>query len=166
MYLAETADDRKPIETEIVANRQEIEQELDPLEDTLNYLKNSSYERSIQDKAFGIFGAYARRGKDVKNEIALQLEDAEDDGHISEQEHLRVLASDLLWGGKLKKTKEQVVLVVEVSWCAEQTDVERAVNRAAILRRIGIKALPVVAGKIWAKNVPEGHQLKAGQSIN
>lgn len=153
--FAEAAADRQRVETEAATDRQEIKLRLDQIDHTLRDLKGDSYERSIRDKAAGIFGVYARRGRDVKNEIGQQLEDAEDDGHISEQEHVQVLASDLLWGGKLKKTKEQVVLVIEVSWCAERTDVERAVNRAAILRRIGIHALPIVAGKIWAKHVPE-----------
>jgi hypothetical protein len=41
---------------------------------------------------------------------------------------------------------EGVYLAVEVSWGIGVEDVERATNRAEILRKFGFKVLPVVAG--------------------
>jgi len=38
-------------------------------------------------------------------------------------------------------------LVVEVSWSLGVGDVERAARRAKILGKLGVRALPVVAGK-------------------
>jgi hypothetical protein len=40
-------------------------------------------------------------------------------------------------------------LVVEISWFAGQHDLDRAINRAAVLRQIGLQAIPVVAAKVW-----------------
>ena len=60
-----------------------------------------------------------------------------------------------MWGGKLKSTKQQVILAIEVSWLAEKHDVERAIARAGILRRIGLQALPVVAGVNWVDGLKE-----------
>lgn len=133
-----------------------VDQRLDGIDDTLKQLKGDSYENKIRNRATGIFGRYVKRGRDVTNEIGEKLEEAEDNGLISELEHDRVLAADLLWGGKLKGSKENIVLVIEMSWWAEQNDVDRAINRAVILRRIGIKAVPVVAGNAgWADGMAD-----------
>ena len=128
-------------------------------------LKDSTFEQKYRDKAASIFGWYVKRGRDLTNEIADRMQDAEAAGQISEQEFIQVLAADLLWGGQLRKpalsiaagadgeTQKagQVVLVVESSWLAEVTDVERAVARATVLRKIGLMALPVVAGREWTQ---------------
>ncbi len=70
-------------------------------------------------------------------------------GQISEDEFAQVLAADLLWGGKNRQDDKEVVVVLEASWRAEIPDVERAHQRAATLRRLGLFALPVVAGSEW-----------------
>jgi hypothetical protein len=91
----------------------------------------------------------------MRNEIGEYLEKAEENGQISDPEHEQVLACDLLWGGKLKSSKEELFLVVEVSWSAEATDIERATKRAAILRSIGLNVLPVVAAIQWTPEMAE-----------
>ena len=134
----------------------DLDQRFDSIENSLKELAQDSYELKIRERAAGIFYRYVKRGRDVTSEIAEKLDEAEDNGLISEDEGGEVRIADLLWGGKLKATKENVVLVVELSWWAEQNDVDRAVNRAAILRRIGITALPVVGGNSgWADGLPE-----------
>jgi hypothetical protein len=68
-------------------------------------------------------------------------------------EYQSVLDADLLWSGKLWDTDEEVILVLEASWKVHESDVERATQRAEVLRRIGLKALPVAAGKEWPQQV-------------
>lgn len=161
--FAEAAGERKKLEehmkagfAEAGADRQGIKRRLDRMDTTLNQLKGDTYEQKIRVRATGIFGRYIRRGRDVTNDVGERLEEAEDNGLISEREHDQVLAADLLWSGKLKTTKENLVLVLEASWWAEETDVKRAASRAAILRRCGVKALAVVAGNDgWADRIPE-----------
>ncbi|MFN3476450.1 MAG: hypothetical protein ACK4Z6_02710, partial [Candidatus Methylomirabilales bacterium] len=80
-------------------------------------------------------------------QIALQ------EGRITEQDYTQVLAADLLWGGRLRETGEPVLLVVEASWRVERSDVERALERARVLRRTGLKAVPIAAGKEWSAEV-------------
>ena len=121
----------------------------DELKRNQNDLRGQSYEQKIRDRADTIFGYFLRRGRKMRNEIAEILLEAEEKGQISEQEHEHVLASDLLWGGKLKSSKEELFLVVEVSWLAEEHDLEGAYNRANILRSIGFESLPVVAAIHW-----------------
>lgn len=48
-----------------------------------------------------------------------------------------------------------VYLVVEVSWVIDQEDVERARDRAILLERTGVRALPVVAGRVMHPAVEE-----------
>ncbi len=112
-------------------------------------LKGFNYESRIIQRADAIFGQFMRRGHDVKNEIGNLLEQAEENGLITEQEHDHVLALDLLWGGKQKGTKTDIVLAIEVSWRAQESDITRAVARAASLSKMGLIALPVVAGLVW-----------------
>jgi len=118
-------------------------------------LKGDSYERTLSDRATGIFGRCLRRGRDMMSDISELLHEAEEAGEISSQALTQVLATDLLWGGKLKETKAEAVLVVEASWFAEEHDLKRAMERAAILQAMGMTALPVVAGKEWAENLAQ-----------
>ena len=82
-------------------------------------LRGHNYERRIQFRADAIFGYFLKRGRNRRNQLGNYLEEAEEKGQISAQEHIQVLASDLLWGGKLKTTKAELFLVVEVSHKAE-----------------------------------------------
>ena len=112
-------------------------------------VKGYNYESRIIQHADAILGRFIRRGHNARNELGLLLEDAEDEGLITEQEHDRVMDLDLLWRGKQKRTKADIVLTVEVSWRAEETDITRSVSRAETLRKIGLTTLPVVAGLEW-----------------
>jgi cell division septum initiation protein DivIVA len=138
--------------TEAAAERAEMKQDISQLKGDVSQLKGFNYESRIIQQANAIFGRFMRRGHDARNEIGRLLEEAEDNGIISEQEHDHVLAIDLLWAGKQKHTKADVVLTVEVSWRAEETDIKRAISRAETLRKMGLTALPVVAGLVWDEN--------------
>jgi hypothetical protein len=151
--IKRTQDEMKRTQDEMKRSQDEMKRTQEQMKHTQNDLKGWTYEHRIRDRAAGIFGRFLRRGKNKRAEIGDWLEEAEDNGQISESEHDQVLASDLLWGGKLKATKEDFFLAVEVSFTAELTDIERAVTPAAILRSIGLKALPVVSGIIWPSDI-------------
>ena len=134
---------------------EELKRNQEELKRNQRDLKGKGYENDFTNKASAIFGYDLRRGSDVRNEVGDHLEEPEESGLVSEQESRQVFAADLLWGGKLKSTKQQAILAVEVSWLAEKHDVERAITRASILRRIGLQALPVVAGVNWVDGLKE-----------
>ncbi|MEZ4725994.1 MAG: hypothetical protein R3E79_02545 [Caldilineaceae bacterium] len=98
------------------------------------------------------------RGRDVRQEVSLQLEQAEENGLISADEYTQVLAADLLWRGRMKQQEQTTTLVIEVSWLAEQTDLTRAATRASILQRIGLHAVPVVAAREWPVEMRQAAQ--------
>lgn len=134
---------------EAAAERTEMKQDINQLKRDVAQIKGFNYESRIIQHADAIFGRFMRRGHNARNEIGLLLEEAEDNGLITEQEHDHVLALDLLWGGKQKGTKADIVLAIEVSWRAEEIDIKRAVSRSEILRKMGLIALPMVAGLEW-----------------
>lgn len=115
-------------------------------------LKGKSYENEYRFRASGIFGRFLLRGRDRTDDVAVQLHEAVAEKLISPAELTQVLSADMLWGGKSALDKSDIMLVLEASWRAELTDVERAVQRAKILRRIHIPALAVVAGVEWAED--------------
>ncbi|MDM8519413.1 hypothetical protein QUF64_05145 [Anaerolineales bacterium HSG6] len=95
----------------------EVKADLTAIKRDLTEIKGTQYESSTKDYASAIFGRIMRRGHDARNEVGLLLEEAEENGLITEHDHDLVLALDLLWGGKQKGTKADMVLAVEVSWC-------------------------------------------------
>lgn len=114
------------------------------MEGDMARLKGDGYEDKVNRKVDSIFGVRLRRGHDGRNEISQHLAEAE--------EYEQVLAADLLWSGLLKQSNEPLTLVVESLWLAEQNDIARAVSRAAILSKTGVRALPVVAAQEWPPN--------------
>ncbi len=140
------------------ARTSRLETDMSEVKRDLAELKGNFHEMSYRDKAASIFGRYVRRGRDMTNEIADQLHEAQEAGQITARAFAKVLAADLLWGGRLRQAKGKVILVIEASWQAEVSDVERAINRAEILHTIGLRALPVVAGRQWADDATEAAQ--------
>ncbi len=146
--FTEAVTDWKAGFAEAAADRQASKQDLE-------WLLEVTYKQSHRLKADAIFGYYLKGGRDVTEWVADQLQIAYESGKISAEEFDQIMAADLLWGGQLRTTQAEIILVLEVSWLTETSDVERAVARAAILRRLELNVLPVAAGYEWAKGVPE-----------
>ena len=115
----------------------------------LGALKGTSKELWYQNRAASVFGLLLGRGRDVANQVADRLYEAQKQGVISYGERKDALAADLFWQGRRRENGDEIVLVVEVSWLVEKHDVERAERRAKILRRVGTRAVPVAAGEVW-----------------
>jgi hypothetical protein len=73
------------------------------------------------------------------------LQRAEDDGRLTHADACRVLWADIVIRGG--DSDAPVYLLVKVSRKVAGDDVRRAVRRAAILRKAGFDARPVVAGE-------------------
>ncbi len=153
--LAEAAAARDALEERVKTGFAEAAADRKGIKQTIGELKGKSHEQTYRDKSDAIFGSHLRRGHKITSSVSEQLYDALDAGTISKQEQKEVLSADLLWGGRLHKTGEEVILVIEASWLAEETDVDRAAERAGILRKIGLRALPVVAAREWAAGIPQ-----------
>jgi hypothetical protein len=93
-------------------------------------------------------GQIARRLRVIEpGSLADLLDDALDDGRLTWDERVAILLTDLVMSGRRRESGEDVYLLVEVSGRIESYDVERAVERAALLEKVGRPVVPVVAGR-------------------
>ncbi len=117
-------------------------------------LKGRTLETHYLLHADGLFGPIAR-GIRVLDGPATEavLGPAIDAGRLSPEEAVEVRRSDVLAVGR--REGDDVYLVAEVSWAIDQVDVERARDRAALLERAGVRALPIVAGEVIHPEVDE-----------
>lgn len=113
--------------------------------DRLGRVVGDLLELRYREHAAGYFGRYLRRARAVSPvELEERLEQA-----LSHDELMEVLRLDLLVNGRLRDRPDapEVWLAVEVAAVLDEADVERAQRRAALLRKAGYWAIPVVAGE-------------------
>jgi hypothetical protein len=121
---------------------------LDTLTNDMAEVKGIVLELRYRDRAYAYFAPLIRRTRVLSgDELDALLEGAIAQGQLSEAEADELLLADLLLRGRRRADNSEVYLVVEVSWKVDPYDVERSVRRAALMGRIGIPAVPVVAGK-------------------
>ncbi len=123
-------------------------------------LKGWALEGAYREHAAGYFGHWLRRVRVVAPETLEETLET----NLAHDELLEVLRLDLLVSGRLRVRAEQpaltrsvsdgeskqeapeVWLAVELAAVVDEADIDRAMRRAALLRRAGYRALPVVAG--------------------
>jgi len=130
-----------------------LKSDVETLKRDMGIVKGKVLEVDYRTKAASIFGIFLRNGRDASEFVSTKLDEAEAKGLVTPQESEFVMAADLLWMGNIRRGKfegETLVLVGESSWKIEADDVERAVEKAKILRRVGIWAIPFVGGAEWA----------------
>ena len=114
------------------------------LEGTVGDIKGRLLEMAYRDKPYAYFGRLLRSIRVVPfTEIEDSLERS-----LSRDDVDDLLQLDLLLRGRLRDHPErpEVWLAVEVSSVVDKWDVERARERAALLRKAGFRAVPVAAG--------------------
>jgi hypothetical protein len=144
--FAKAAADRQRGFAEAAADRKVMRQDI-------GELKGLTKEWYYRDRVAAIFGRLLTAGRDATQEVIRHLHAAQQASRLSTEDYQSVLDADLLWSGKLWETGEEVILVLEASWKVHESDVERAVQRADVLRQAGLKALPVTAGEEWPEQV-------------
>ena len=115
----------------------------------LEQLKGHNLEQRYRERAPAYFSRILRRIHALSNDELIALLDAAvTQGQLSRDEADAVLQADVIVRGRRWEDGTEVYLVVEVSWGVGLHDVQRAAERAALLTRLGIPTLPVVAG-VW-----------------
>jgi hypothetical protein len=118
------------------------------LTDDVGVLKGKSLEADYRTKGPAYFGRLIRRPHVLtSDELVTLLEDAREHGVLSDAEVQELYDADLVVRGRRVVDGTEVYLVVEISWGVGPYDVERAARRAALLDRIGVAVMPVVAGE-------------------
>jgi len=122
----------------------------------LEQLKGHNLEQRYRERAPAYFSRILRRIHALSNDELIALLDAAvTQGRLSEDEVDEILQADIVVRGRHREDGTEVYLVVEVSWGVGLHDVQRAAERAALLTRLGIPTLPVVAG-FWV--TPEAQE--------
>jgi hypothetical protein len=118
------------------------------LTDDVGALKGRSLEADYRTKGPAYFGRLIRHPHVLtSDELVTLLEDAREHGVLSDAEIQELYDADLVVRGRRAMDGTEVYLVVEVSWGVGPYDVERAARRAALLARLGVAVIPVVAGE-------------------
>jgi archaellum component FlaC len=115
-------------------------------ESDIGHLRGEVLEIRYQQRAPAIFGYYVRRPR-VLN-VGHFLDELREQGQeFTHEEWLQLAAIDLLLSARHPQTREPLYLVVEVSRMIYPDAVERALERAEMLRQRGLSAYPAVAGE-------------------
>lgn len=145
--LAERQTHTEELLQQLIAQVQEIVRIQSAMQSDLRKLKGASKEMFYLTKAVAVFGLWVRKGRDGSAAVMDAISDALDQDIISRSEALELRATDLFWMGERKGNT--LLVVGEISWTVSYSDIQRAVERANIARKLGFWALPFVGGEIW-----------------
>jgi hypothetical protein len=136
------------IDTDIAALKQDVAD-----------LKGDNLERRVSEHPFTYLSRFARRVKLVEDaEWGRLLEDALDEARITEVEADAQKVADIIAWGQDRETRTDLYLVGEVSWTVAESDIARALTRAALFQKAtGVKTMPVVLGRV----IPETMRTQA-----
>jgi len=124
------------------------ERRTDELLQDVAQLKGLQLEHEWRERAPARLGRVFRRPRVLSfAELEALLEDALAQGLFTEEEADRLREADLVVEARRKRDGTPVRVALEVSWTVYPEDVERAVERARLLERLGLPGVPVVAGR-------------------
>ena len=119
-------------------------------------LRGEMLEIRYRERAHAYFSKMIRRAHLLSFEELYRLIDqAVEKGVLTEEEGDELVLADAIIRGIWREDKQQVYLVVEVSWGIGMEDVERARKRAELLEKTGVRAIPVVAGRWISSHASE-----------
>ncbi|MGH2634125.1 MAG: hypothetical protein ACRDG3_12005 [Tepidiformaceae bacterium] len=124
-----------------------IDRDLQQIKNDVAQLKGIVAESKWREHAAGRFGKRIRRLRVVEPRDLTLFEDADQADAITPEQALAIRKVDLLLEGIEGRgaAQQEALLVVEISVGIEKHDVDRAAQRAEILRTIGYNAHGVVA---------------------
>jgi hypothetical protein len=122
----------------------------------LGSVKGMTLEMLYRDNATTILGKHFRNLRLVDR--GQYLQEMLDQHPITDNEWKQLVSSDVMVHGVHRLTGKEYLMVWEVSWVIDDHDVERAADRAQILRQWQANALPVVAGKALTASAHQAAQ--------
>jgi chromosome segregation ATPase len=124
-----------------------LAQSFQKIVDDVAKLKEFYLEERYHSRAAIYFGSLIRRTRAIDHDDLCQLlDDAQDQGILTEQEREDLVQTDVVVRGRRRTDGEEVYLIVEVSWGIGVSDVQRASRRARTFTKLGWQTMPVVAG--------------------
>ncbi len=133
-------------------------QRMDRWETDMGSVKGITLEMFYRDNATSILGRHFQRLRIIdKGEY---LQQAQEHQPLSDSDWRQLVSTDLLVRGTHRPSGKEYLMAWEVSWVVDRSDVERAAQRAEILRRWEPNTLPVVAGKGITAGAQEAAQAR------
>ena len=149
-HIAALAEAQRRTEVQVAALTDQVTalaESVQKLTDDVGTLKGKSLEADYRVKGPAYFSRVVRRPHVLtSDELITMVEDARDRGVLSDTDAQEIYDADVVVQGRRPEDGAIVYLVVEVSWGVGPHDVDRAAPRAALLARVGVTALPAVAG--------------------
>jgi hypothetical protein len=123
-----------------------IDVSLGRLDDRVGHLDGKMFELTFSRRGPGQLSSMARRLRIIESgPLADLLDDAIDEGQLTTEERETIMLADVVLAGR-RSDGQDVYLLAELSVGVGVHDVERAVERAALLEKLGRPVMPVVAG--------------------
>ncbi|RMF28547.1 MAG: hypothetical protein D6759_15570, partial [Chloroflexi bacterium] len=143
--LAEAQRRTEEVIQSLTETQQQIQEDLKTLQTTVGGIKGRLLEITYRERAGTYFGPLLRR---VRIFAPHEIED-EVEPHLTPEEFRELLQLDWVVRGRPRRMEKApwVWLALEVSSMVDIHDVERAMERAALLRKAGLLAIPAVAGE-------------------
>lgn len=139
---------------ELAETQRRTEETVRRLVNQMAEVRGDTLEIKFRDKAHAYFGRWLRRARVVPFiELEEQLE-----SKLTDDELVELSLTDILVRGRprLAPGADEVWLAVEVSSVVDANDVSCAGRCAELLRRAGLRAVPVAAG---ARIIPQARSL-------
>ena len=110
-------------------------------------LKGNDLERRYRERAYSYFGRLIHKSRIIEpQKLYEMLDEAIERGVLSQRDRDQVGLADLVMRGRWIADGRQVMVLAEISALVDLNDVQRAVDRAALLAKTGMPVVPVVAG--------------------
>jgi hypothetical protein len=117
-------------------------------ENRLGEMDGKLLELDFDRKGPAYLAPIARRLRVVPfGPLADLLDEAIDEGRMADDDRAAIMNTDAVLSGRRRADGQDIYLVVEVSGGIAMHDVERAIERAALLEKLGRPVVPVVAGR-------------------
>ena len=137
---------------ELAAAQSRTEREVARLANAVADLRGEQWERHYREHPTSYFASLARRIRVLPlRELQERLDEAIAVGRLSDDEADEIERADIVWRGRRREDQTVTYAVVEVSAIVHVSDVQRAVDRAALLRRVEPEVMSVVAGQSIAR---------------
>lgn len=119
------------------------------LDDRVGRLDGRSFEQQARERIPSYLSRFALRLRPISHvDLANLLEDAFEEGRISEEQMDDAKLIDLVASGRRREDKATIYLAAEASITIAQHDIERAERRAAIIATAtGVETMPVIIGE-------------------
>jgi hypothetical protein len=141
--------------TELTTTVDGLAKTMGVMQSQLASLNGRDLEWRYVERAGSYFGRWLRQVRVLwPGQLDRELEQKLD-AHLSPEEWDEVLRLDAILAGRLRRedggSADLVYIALEVSVTVNKDDVERVGKRAALLRRCGLRVVPVVAGERFAR---------------